>query len=242
MARTGSRVPEVDGVDLDSRPDSYWAPTNALGALLQNVKGQNRREMIEQVATGQSVIPPGTLGDGLLQDSLAEQERASLGSIHPSFMGGEYLPDYIRGEVEIARVVLASVTQDVYSLRVRPLRAGRIRFRMVDEYESGFVIRPASSMHPLSLRELVAMLDRMEGGFHTGHGLIEGIMLNQLESADTTDASDIAGFISVQSTVYQDLENYYDTRLLQEATALLDEHRGDDREENEVEGPDDADD
>ena len=227
MARTGARVPEVDGVDLDFRPDSYWAPTDALGALLQNVKGQNRREMIGQVATGQSVISPGTLGDELLQDSLAEQERASLGSIHPSFMGGEYLPDYMRGEVEIARVVLASVTQDVYSLRARPGRAGRIRFRMIDEYESGFVTRPASSMHPLSLRDLVAMLDSVDGGFGTGHALLEGIMLNQLESADATDASDIAGFITIQSTVYRNLERYYDIRLLREATVLLQERSDD---------------
>jgi hypothetical protein len=35
-------------------------------------------------------------------------------------MGGEYLPNYGRQEVEIARIALASTASDVISLRARP--------------------------------------------------------------------------------------------------------------------------
>jgi len=43
-----------------------------------------------------------------------------LDLIHPSFMGGEYLPDYRRDEIEIARIELESTTSDVISVRARP--------------------------------------------------------------------------------------------------------------------------
>ena len=42
----------------------------------------------------------------LLNDSLDDRVRESLGRIHPTFMGGEYLPKYSRREVEIARIQL----------------------------------------------------------------------------------------------------------------------------------------
>jgi hypothetical protein len=34
-------------------------------------------------------------------------------------MGGEYLPDYEEGDVEIARIELESTTADVISIRVK---------------------------------------------------------------------------------------------------------------------------
>jgi hypothetical protein len=49
-----------------------------------------------------------------------DEARISLGQIHPTFMGGEYLPNYCRQEVEIARIALASTTSDVISLRASP--------------------------------------------------------------------------------------------------------------------------
>jgi hypothetical protein len=39
--------------------------------------------------------------------------RSALGRLHPSFMGGEYLPDRRDTEVEIARINIDSTTSDV---------------------------------------------------------------------------------------------------------------------------------
>jgi len=53
--------------------------------------------------------------------------REGLGAIHPSFMGGEYLPGYRRNEVEIVRIELDSTTSDAISLRARPIGRKRPR-------------------------------------------------------------------------------------------------------------------
>ena len=52
----------------------------------------------------------------LLADRLEPEDRDGLGRIHPSFMGGEYLPRYEGSEAEIARIELASTTSDVISV------------------------------------------------------------------------------------------------------------------------------
>jgi hypothetical protein len=103
------------GIDYQFRLESYWAPApNPLEAALRNVKGRNRREMIRDYHEAGNLDQ---LGNSLLADTLNEQSRKNLGLIHPTFMGGEYLPDYRRSEVEIARIELESTTSDVISLR-----------------------------------------------------------------------------------------------------------------------------
>jgi hypothetical protein len=73
-------------------------------------------------------------------------------------MGGEYLPDYEQGEVEIARLVLASTTQDVYSVRARWV-GSVLRYHIVDEYETDWYLtretfeRLARPRTPLRNRE-----------------------------------------------------------------------------------------
>ena len=51
------------------------------------------------------------------------------------FMGGEYLPDYLPEEVEIARVAMESTTADVISIRAFMEADNLIHYRVVDEYE-----------------------------------------------------------------------------------------------------------
>jgi hypothetical protein len=126
-------------VDYEFRPKSFWtAASHPLAAILRNVKGRNRREMIwDYFETGKL----DQLSDELLKDTLSDEARASLGKIHPTFMGGEYLPNYGRQEVEIARIELASTTSDVISLRARP-SGSRIKYRVVDEYQTEFLPPP----------------------------------------------------------------------------------------------------
>ena len=87
-------------INYDFRPISYWSPAaNPLDVALRNVKGRNRREMIRDFHAEGNLE---ALRDELLSDTLDEEVRDSIGRIHPSFMGGEYLPNYARHEVEIA--------------------------------------------------------------------------------------------------------------------------------------------
>jgi hypothetical protein len=92
------------GIDYSFRPSSYRAPPNdPVNAALRNVQGRNRQAMIRDYAAEGRLDQ---LDPTLLADRLGPEDRDRLGRIHPSFMGGEYLPRYERGEVEIARIEL----------------------------------------------------------------------------------------------------------------------------------------
>ena len=95
--------------------------------------------------------------------ALAASNRQALGQIHPAFMGGEYLPDLSATETMIARITIASTTQDVTCVYARRGK-GRIYYRAVDEYGgetlSGKSARTSS--RPLSLRELDAFFSAVE--------------------------------------------------------------------------------
>jgi len=70
-------------------------------------------------------------------------------------MGGEYLPDLSVTETMIARITIASTTQDVTCVYARRGK-GRIYYRVVDEYEGATLSGKSArtSSQPLSLREL----------------------------------------------------------------------------------------
>jgi hypothetical protein len=141
------------GIDVDYRPNSYfWASEKGIG-LLSDIKGAERRRIYAKaLEEGEEGLIPVELS----QEVLSEVDRASLGRIHPAFMGGEYLPTRSRQEVEIARITIASTTQDVTCVYARQV-GNRIHYRVVDEYGGstldGSGIRPSTK--PLKLKELV---------------------------------------------------------------------------------------
>jgi hypothetical protein len=47
------------------------------------------------------------------QPALPPNLRQATGALHPSAMGGEYLPDQQEDEIEIARINIDSTTNDV---------------------------------------------------------------------------------------------------------------------------------
>ena len=174
--RPKRRLPE--GVDLNFRPSSYWAwPT----AISPNIKGEQRRKWLKDAVSGRGT-PLEEFPPGFFADSLEEPARQLVGRIHPSFMGGEYLPDYRRGEVEIARVSLRSTTGDVMSVRARPLKRG-VGYRVVDEYPDMHVWRcwPKTSQVPLTLRGMIRLLDTAglysTEGVRFSTGLVEELSL-----------------------------------------------------------------
>ena len=118
------------GIRYAFRPRSYWEDHTVEQAILRDVKGTRRREAIsEALARGRLDAVP----EELLANEVSGTTRAGLGRIHPSFMGGEYLPSHGRDETEIVRIQLQSTTSDVISLRAR-WEEDVIQYRVVDEY------------------------------------------------------------------------------------------------------------
>lgn len=124
-------TPEVPGIDLTFRPPSYFWPLGLETHLLARIKGAERKAALKRLIDARLLdeIP-----DFLAQSALSDAERQAMGRIHPAFMGGEYLPDLLQNEVAIARITIASTTQDVTSVYARRGK-NRIRYRVVDEYE-----------------------------------------------------------------------------------------------------------
>jgi hypothetical protein len=88
------------------------------------------------------------------EPELTHEQRKAQSGIHPAWMGGEYLPNREAQEVEIARITIASTTQDVTCVYAKRGKS-RIYYRIVDEYE-GMTLdnRRRTSLKPLSLIEL----------------------------------------------------------------------------------------
>jgi hypothetical protein len=201
-------VPEID---LDFRPASYWDLDNPLAAILSGIKGQNRREMARDFVLGLTPAELGEIDVSLLGDGLDPRTRARLGALHPAWMGGEYLPDCLPGEVEIARIVLASTTQDVLSVRARR-RGGRYRYRMVDEYpepgQPGWICRPASSARPLTLGRLIGLI---ESATNPDFESQEGTLPDRFREGQFPDQPEMAAaFVSVESEIYPGLTEYFE--------------------------------
>jgi hypothetical protein len=195
------------------RPLSYWEiPASPLDFVLRNVKGRKRREMIrdfyEQGRLDQ-LVPV------MAADELSDEDREGLGAIHPSFMGGEYLPSYRRDEVEIVRVELDSTTSDVISLRARPIgrTRPRIAYRLVDEYNTKYGIRPARTARPLTLGQLITLLDNVDTDVSESEWLRHGWVVSLAESNRTLDNGDPApyrDFTRVSSEFYPELSKHYE--------------------------------
>jgi hypothetical protein len=120
-------------------------------------------------------------------------------------MGGEYLPNYRRQEVEIARIALASTTSDVISLRARP-SGSRIKYRVVDECATEFQLPRQTSRRPFCLRELIRFLDSVDHPEVDPSWKCFGFVLsyNQCNLDCGTDLETLQDFTSVGSDFYPD--------------------------------------
>jgi len=198
--RPAVQVPEVAGIDLDYRPRDYFWAADLKVPLPSSIAGEARRQLVRTLVEAGSPVP-----DGLDAAVLDEETRQMWGRLHPSNMGGEYLPPLRKGEVEIARISLQSVTADQISVRARRL-GRRIGYCVVDEYGSDiatYVCHPASSVSPFSLGELIALMETA----HEGGSIILPILTANMSGGSTPTA--LATFITVTSDFYADLEPYY---------------------------------
>lgn len=190
-------------LDFDFAPRDYRDVPSTASALVQNVKGDLRRRLLVDVLQGRAGIG---LDPALWGEASSEMALGILGRVHPQWMGGEYLPDYLPGEVEIARITLDNVTRDVVSIRARR-RADRYRYRMVDEYGARWRIRPASSAKPLAMWQLIQLIDGAQ--FGTGHW---PDLTDELRTAHGGDREDAARFVEVTSELYPELMLHYRQR------------------------------
>jgi|UniRef100_UPI004047B3B4 hypothetical protein len=137
------------GIDANYHPKKYFYDFDTglpvKGAMLQ---AAYRSAVLESDHGAAEAI--------LLNSPTNDQERQLLGSLHPSLMGGLYLPDRAHAEVEVARVTIASTTMDVTCIFASPTAEG-ISFRVVDEYEGETLNQPAQMIagEPLKLIELI---------------------------------------------------------------------------------------
>src|SRR5438552_16445875 len=151
---------QFPGIDLEYRPRSYFWASDMKVALPSSIVGETRRQMVRALLDWDAPMPDG-LDAAVLDKAMLE----AWGQMHPSHMGGEYLPPLRKGEVEIARISLHSVTADQISVRARRLGRG-IGYCVVDEYPetSTYVCHPASSVSPLTLGELIALMESASDG------------------------------------------------------------------------------
>ena len=191
---------QSQGPDLDFRPATYWPADSLRLAVLGNIQGEARRRILEHALEfGDGDIPP----EGLLKPVLEPDLRDLLGQIHPMYMGGEYLPNYLPEEVEIARVAMNSTTGDVISIRACMQEDGLIHYRVVDEYEREFRLPVDESDLPLSTGQMIQIIDGAEWD-------ATGLVMPFLEiNCECNGGDGMRGFIWVRSDFYPALAGHY---------------------------------
>lgn len=191
-------------VDFDFRPDSYFFPASFADRLLARIQGAERRKHARRmIETGRIDELPELLAKAVL----SPEERHVLGRIHPSLMGGEYLPDMRPGEVEIARIAIASMTGDVTSIYARPGK-NCIRYRAVDEYQDDTLARPCHrwSRRPLTLGQLAKFFD-------STWSIYEVLELNEFGNSEYSMEQVHEFIVSVESEFYPQFGPLYTQRI-----------------------------
>lgn len=121
----------TESIDLEYRSAGYFRPQALEQHVLSRVKGALVKAHLRELPASDQHDEVARL---LREEGVPEDEIRALGGIHPLLMGGNYLANPASEEVEIARIFIQSVTGDVTAVYARP-REGRIRYRVVDEYE-----------------------------------------------------------------------------------------------------------
>lgn len=215
------------GFDYGFRPTSYFDNLDYKTVIVSSILGEERRkDVLDRLNSGD--FDPVIWGDWITESKLDNSTRTLIGSAHPAFMGGEYLPSLDGEEIEIARVVLASVTQDVISVRAR--RQGKqISYRVVDEYEANYNLTKDWSPKPLTFAELIHLID---GAQHQDDEYSGGLVFATLDfhCNEVGNFDTMRHFFKVTSGFYPELESYYD-RVIEDR---LDELQPEEEEDEEA--------
>ena len=192
-------------IDQNYRPSTYWPEALDQEQRLSRIHGEARRTIAREVLAEEGFAG---LTEFLARETLDDEELRDWGLVHPQCMGGEYLPQLGVEDVEIARISLASTTGDQISIRASH-GGGKIRYSVCDEYETEFDLAFSSSEQPLSLAELVQLIDgsgnpeEQEAG-----GLLICHWENMISWSYSPDES--VDFAWVESAWYPELAAYYE--------------------------------
>jgi hypothetical protein len=191
------------GIVYSFQPESYWDDSTVLQALLRDVKGVQRRKMIIDYFENNEIDK---LNDMYLQAELTDEQRYTLGLIHPSFMGGEYLPGCGNDETEIARIELQSTLADVTSIRAKR-NGDEYQYSIVDEYGDTYDLNPKTSINTFTLDGLIIFIDYSEqvGGWSGGLSL----SYNNA-NAESLPREQLRNFTKITSDIYPELEEHYE--------------------------------
>lgn len=199
----------LEKFDFDYRPASYWPASRTRAQLLSRIKGRVRRDLAAAALEEGGVQ---ALDAFLARESLPDEERRAWGLRHPMCMGGEYLPDLDAREVEIARLSLASTMSDQISIRAR---AGKnhIRIFVVDEYEMQYRPSHRRVQQPLSLRELIRLIDTTENTWsEKSFGMVWSLIHGVYDDSACMTPQEAGDFVTVDSAFYPELGAYYADR------------------------------
>lgn len=207
MADSDAECPDFD---FEFRPD-YWAPANPMAVIMGNMVGELRRRSLEQAfreGDGAGLV----LGHDDRGNFLSDERRGQLVSLHPCFSGGEFLPPYLDGELEIGRLVLNTPTLDVIAIRVLK-ESGRFCYRIVDEYgQRNFFHPPFTSVQPLTFGEFLGMVGsiQLHGAWRSEAFLDQVLEMNIREGIDPDS---LKGFLTAKSYLYPQFGAWVAQRL-----------------------------
>jgi hypothetical protein len=159
----------MNETDLEYKPKTYFSPQPLVTYLVDQVKNAAIRERLYVLLSeGRIEEIKQLLGDG----EITSNSIRHLEAIHPMFMGGNYLPNMDEGEVEIARIEIASTTNDVTCLFAK-MENGKIKLRVVDEYGGDTLNNPTEVVidEPMTLNEMTEL-------FLTTWSLIDVLEMN----------------------------------------------------------------
>jgi hypothetical protein len=214
-------------IDLDFAPTSFVADWSVATSIVQNIIGEARRETVFRRLREGGTAP---LDARLLADHLTDELRTAVVAADPvRHSSGEFLPPYLPGEMEVARLLLATTPRLVYSVRVGEhtpsaefrrkawiSRTTVYRVRVVDDHGSQLLVgdQPYRCL-TLRLRDLVTSLDSV---WHNALPDLprwvpfpERLVLWRAEQG--VPAAALAAFVQVYSVVYPDLERHYTARI-----------------------------
>ncbi len=195
-------MPNQSKYDLSFQPNTYWDLRDVLTHVEAKIPGKVRKELIKIALQNGETVP-----SEYLKSSLSVDLKQSIGSIDPSFLGGEFLPELGENDVIIASINLKSTTSDVIVVIARLTDKG-IEYRVEDEYmdsypegEEHYKVQPNFSKEPLSFKELINLID------NAGEG---GGLIDSAKNFYPEEPEEYYDFATAESAFYPQLGGWYD--------------------------------
>ena len=194
-------MPDTNRYEISFRPPTYLGVPES---ILSKIKGVLRQLYALEIYANEGLdkIP-----DKLLKEGISKANRDLIGRHDLILMGGEFLPDYMENEIEIARITLNNLTLDTWSVRARK-DGERIKYRVVDEEELMYSCTPEESREPLTFGDLIDLIDKsydISNGLRIPTNPFRDFNLHLLENSQ-----DEVDFVTVFSIFYPEVKEWYE--------------------------------